>query len=69
MPKNSSGVLPEREDGGLRAKAERGGVHILSSTDESDGFGNAMRNLGFGAAVIDHDKRASDHKIVGNGGE
>jgi hypothetical protein len=61
--------MPEGEDGRLRSRAERGCVHIMASTDESDGFGNTVGYFGFGWAVIDHDERSANNQIVGDIGK
>ncbi len=61
--------MPEGEDGRLRSRAEWSVVHILSSADESDGFGNAMGHVGFRGTVVDHDKRSANKEVVGDFGE
>ncbi len=61
-----SGVMPERKDGGLCPRAEGFVVDILTSADESDGFGNVSGDDGFGGTVIDHDKRSANYQVVGD---
>ena len=61
--------MPEREDSGLRTRAEWGVMHILPLTDEANGFGNAMGHTAFSGTVVDHDKGPTNNEVVGDFGE
>jgi len=62
-------MMPEGEDDRLGSGAERSVVHIVALADESCSLGDVPGYGSFGRAVVDHDKRAANHKVVGNLGK
>ena len=62
-------MMPEGEDSRPCPWAERNVVHIMAATDEPCGLGDVPGYGSFGGTVIDHDKRAANHKIVGDLGK